>query len=129
MFSLLGLDTYSELTPFFAANPPVKTPVFMDMHPVGDALLANHFIDPVVDMQRIVALYPNWQALKAGLYGFEWDQNTAHSHPHDIMHLHDETGRFPLTYEVIFGQAWTGDTLSIQHGNDVFIPVDSLRRR
>lgn len=45
MFSVLGLDT----------THPELAHALYDMHPIGDALLAAQFIEPVVDMQQLLA--------------------------------------------------------------------------
>ncbi len=55
-FTTLGPDTLRELRGAFAdARPHVSR--FVDMHDVGDMLVAAGFADPVVDMSRVTLTY------------------------------------------------------------------------
>ena len=58
VFTTFGPDTLKELRHSWAQvdeRPHVHG--FMDMHHIGDLLLANHFVDPVVDMELITLEY------------------------------------------------------------------------
>jgi malonyl-CoA O-methyltransferase len=141
MFSMLGLDTFRELYASAVEKPLAVACQFMDMHHVGDALLTEKFIDPVVDMEMLVAHHRNWlsllKALRAegirnvnphrqrGLMGKRtWrdvEQFISNNSTHD--------GKFPLTYEVVYGHAWKGNQRRMEQGTETYIPVSSLRTR
>ena len=42
--------------------------------------------------------------------------------------LRTKDGRSPLTYEVVYGQAWKGAQRRAEHGTEAFIPVSQIRR-
>ena len=116
MFSVLGLDSYHEVQGVHLLTHPEYMHALFDMHPVGDALLAAEFIEPVVDMQPLVGQYFSQDALLAALRA---QGLTARAKP---------AGNNSLSYEVIYGQAWRGAIKQTQYGQDVFVPVDILRK-
>lgn len=70
LFATLGPDSLEELRRLFArvdAAPHVLP--FLDMHVVGDLLVAAGFAEPVLDVTRIELVYPDLRALLAGLRG------------------------------------------------------------
>ncbi len=119
MFSILGLDTYAELSGVHLLEQEQYKPLLFDMHPVGDALLAAGFIDPVVDMQQLVAQFSTQHALAENL---------------SMQALQSQFAALPpstpvqLSYEIIYGQAWRSENQQAQQGGDVFVPVDILRK-
>jgi len=117
MFSLLGLDTFREMPGVHLQGFPEYAPVLCDMHPVGDALLAAGFLEPVVDMQQLLARYPHMDALVEGLSAQGLRAPAVSEH---------QDGLVPLTYEVIYGQAWRGEHKQNQQGMDIFVPIDIL---
>jgi len=142
MFSTLGPDTFQELKKAWAgADTFAHTNTFADMHDLGDSLLADHFLDPVVDMEFLTAHYASLthlvRALKAqgvrninparnqGLTG----RHTWHKFEQGMSALCTPAGKFPLTYEVVYGHAWKGEQRRIKGGTETFISVDSLRRK
>src|SRR6185369_13000548 len=59
MFTTFGPDTLKELRAAWSAvdnRPHVHS--FLDLRDVGDMLLASGFVDPVVDVERLVWRYP-----------------------------------------------------------------------
>ncbi len=107
-FAMLGPDTLKELRTAGAT----AARRFLDMHDVGDMLLAAGFADPVVDMEMISLSYRRPRQFLAdqrrlgvrdGLLGRlpwrDWRRVLANWRP-------GEDGRLPATFEVVFGHAW-----------------------
>ncbi len=120
MFSTFGPDTLTELRAAWAQvddRPHVHN--FVDMHDLGDLLLAAGFADPVLDVERYTLTYDApgkalrdlkrigahnaHQARFAGLTG-----KARYRRFIDSYETFRRDGRLPLTYEVVYGQAWVG---------------------
>lgn len=140
MFSTLGPDTFRELREAWAqVNHYAHTNQFVDMHEWGDALLAEHFIDPVVDMEMLAVHYATLpkllQALKAqGVRNINSERNPGltgrkswRAFEEAMLQCRTEKGQVPLTYEVVYGHAWKGAMNRLGQGSEVFIPVSQLR--
>lgn len=141
MFSTLGPDTFMELRQAWATiNSYAHTNDFIDMHDIGDALLAQHFLDPVVDMEMLTAHYSTLpqllKALKAqGVRNINNKRNPGLTGKLSWRNFEKffstfctEQGKFPLTYEVVYGHAWKGQQRCIEKGTETLIPVAQLRR-
>jgi malonyl-CoA O-methyltransferase len=68
MFSSFGPDTLKELRAAFGEDAP-RVSRFVDMHDLGDAMVAAGFADPVVDMEQFTLTYATPRALFAELKG------------------------------------------------------------
>ena len=67
-FSCLGPGTLGELRDLYAAlGWPAPTPGFIDMHDLGDMLVAAGFADPVLDQETLSLSWPTAEALLAEL--------------------------------------------------------------
>ena len=66
MFSTLGPDSFQEIHPLI---PEEKT-TFLDMHLVGDALLKEQFIDPVVDTEYLTAQHTSLERMTRALHAY-----------------------------------------------------------
>lgn len=141
MLSTLGPDTFRELREAWATvHHYSHTNAFMDMHDLGDVLLAEQFVDPVVDMEMLTVQYDSLpkllHALKAqGVRNVHAARNPGltgrvafRAFEEAMKGACTESGRFPLTYEVIYGHAWKGATHRVAGGTEAFIPVSQLRR-
>lgn len=142
MFTSLGPDTFKELrTSWLGANEFAHVNEFADMHDVGDYLLSEHFLDPVMDMEHLTVQYKTvpqlLSALKnqgvknihaqrnKGLTGkASWKQFEK-----NYEALQTEQGKYPLTYEVVYGHAWKGATRSVGEGTETFIPLSHIRKK
>ncbi|MCP0914090.1 MULTISPECIES: malonyl-ACP O-methyltransferase BioC [Legionella] len=142
MFTTLGPDTFLELRQAWSVvDHHAHTNEFTDMHDLGDLLLAEHFLDPVVDMEKLTMHYSTLpqlvNALKSqgvrninssrnrGLTGKKtWQKFTA-----AMGNLRTTMGKYPLTYEVVYGHAWKGAGRRIGTGTETLISVDSLRKK
>jgi malonyl-CoA O-methyltransferase len=119
MFSSYGPDTLKELRTAFTAADPVAPHVhpFVDMHDLGDALVATGFADPVMDMEMLTVTYTSVQAVvddlrstgqrnahaarRRGLTGRRaWSRMT------DAYGALARDGRVPASFEIVYGHAW-----------------------
>jgi malonyl-CoA O-methyltransferase len=119
MFSTLGPDTLQELRRSFAKADPAFAHVhdFIDMHDLGDMLVAAGFNAPVMDMETITLTYANVMALarelraggetnallsrRRGLSGRGmWERLRKAS---AALHI---DGRLPASFEIVYGHAW-----------------------
>lgn len=141
MFSTLGPDTFYELRQAWATiDKHAHVNEFIDMHDLGDCLLAEHFLDPVVDMERLTAHYPTLrhllQALKSqGVRNIHVARNPGLTGKHLWRDFEQSfsvfctaQGKFPLTYEVVYGHAWKGEQRRVDKGTETMIPVEQLRK-
>jgi malonyl-CoA O-methyltransferase len=119
MFSTLGPDTLMELRRAFARADPGWAHVhdFIDMHDLGDMLVASGFSAPVMDMETVTLTYDDvmglagdlraagaasvLQSRRRGLSGRAvWDRlHTASA----ALHVN---GRLPASFEIVYGHAW-----------------------
>ena len=142
-FSTFGPDTLTELRQAFSqVDDHQHVNDFVDMHDVGDRLIAAGLIEPVLDAEiftltygDVVALMKDLKAIgantvtaggrrglmgKSGLAGL-WDA-------YEKFRVND---RLPATYEVVFGHAWAplaGQGVTMQHG-EARIPLDTITRK
>lgn len=105
-FAMFGPDTLKELRAAGAA-----TPVFLDMHDIGDMLMAAGFGDPVMEMEMLTLTYRTPRAFLAdqrrlgvrdGLLGHQswrdWRRIFAAWESRD--------GLLPARFEIVYGHAW-----------------------
>lgn len=117
LFSTFGPDTLKELRAAFAAvdaTPHVSR--FVDMHDVGDALLATGFRDPVLEREDFVLTYADARTLMRELRAIGATNAdakrartlTGKAHLARVVaayEAHRRDGRLPATYEVVYAQA------------------------
>lgn len=125
-FATLGPDTLKELR---AASAMVgaddTTKRFLDMHDLGDMLVAAGFGDPVMDMEMITLTYATPRAfltdqrrlgVRDALLGRQgwrdwrrllrvWPRNAG--------------GRLPACFEIVYGHAWKPEPRQIADGRAV----------
>jgi malonyl-CoA O-methyltransferase len=109
MFSTLGPDTLKELR---AAAGPGRVHDFVDMHDLGDMLLAAGFAAPVVDMEMIEIQYAGERDLLTDLR-LSGQTSARADRPRGLSgRRFAEALRQRLapkaTYEVVYGHAWSG---------------------
>jgi malonyl-CoA O-methyltransferase len=118
LFSSFGPDTLQELRSAFAGIDDRRhVNRFIDMHDIGDMLVAAGFADPVMEMERITLTYDDVRAVMqdlrsigahnalagraSGLLGkAKWAR---------IVQNYEALrrgGKLPATFEVIYGHAW-----------------------
>jgi malonyl-CoA O-methyltransferase len=135
MFSTLGPDTFKEFRQAFAPlDTASHTMDFIDLHDLGDALLKQGFLDPVMDREDLVLNYSSQDTLLQSLRA----QGVRNFHPNRNKGLMSKSkwqkmwvmypkqqSKWPVSYEIIYGQAWRG-SYSPQKGEQV-ISLAKLR--
>jgi malonyl-CoA O-methyltransferase len=141
LFSSLGPDTLKEVRKAWQAIDQYDhVHQFADMHNVGDALVKAGFADPVLDVEmlkinyrdvatlardlRAVAATNCWPTRSPGLTTpRRWQRFT------EALHR-DNDGRFPVSFEIICGQAWSAPHargVQLEDGEARF-PISRLTR-
>jgi malonyl-CoA O-methyltransferase len=139
-FATLGPDTLKELrAAAAAAGSEARVSTFPDLHDVGDLLLREGFVDPVMSMEVITLTYRHIDGLFADLRGIG-AQNALQQRGRGLggrarlakmraaYEYFRREGRLPATYEVVYGHAWVPDRPQTTASGEVHIPVDRLRR-
>jgi malonyl-CoA O-methyltransferase len=119
VFSTFGPDTLKELA-HATADTSGRTPVhsFIDMHDLGDALVASGFSDPVMEMEQLTLTYQSLDALlrdlkgtggsstrgATGLRTARWRARIA-----ERYEALRREGRLPATFEIVYGHAWKAE--------------------
>jgi malonyl-CoA O-methyltransferase len=141
MFTTLGPDSFQELkTAWSGVNSYAHTNEFSDMHDVGDILMQEHFLDPVMDMERLAVHYETLdnllKSLRAqgvrninpqrnkGLTGKGLWQNFEKNY----ADLKTDKGKYPLSYEVVYGHAWKGSQRKMERGVETLIPISKIQK-
>ena len=116
MFSTFGPDTLKELRSSFS-DGQAHTHRFADMHDYGDMLLECGFADPVMDVEMLTMTYSSLDDLFLDLRK-SGAACALHLRQRGLMRRSVwctvranyeklvKEGRFPATFEVIFGYAW-----------------------
>jgi len=142
VFSTLGPDTFKEIRQSWqGVDEYSHVNNFQDMHLLGDLLLKSKFSEPVVDMEYITVRYPSVKAMandlksqgvqhqgekanKGLMSPRRWQQYTK-----NYELLRDQDNLLPLTYEVVYGQAWGFELKqSIGNNGEVIVPISVLKR-
>jgi malonyl-CoA O-methyltransferase len=138
MFSTLGPDSLKELRGAFA-DGYAHTQRFIDMHDLGDMLVACGFADPVMDMEVLTLTYDDFDdmlaelraagsgcAMKARRHGLTGRQAWAKARAayEDLR----SAGKLPATFEVVYGHAWKAQRKQTADGRAI-VSLDGLRRK
>lgn len=129
LFSTFGPDTLRELRGAFGQadaqrgtqdNTYAHINRFIDMHDLGDALMAVRFAAPVMEMEHIVLTYADLKAMLRDLKSIgahtvlERDRFGLMGRARWLAlqaaygQFARADGRLPATFEVIYGHAWAG---------------------
>jgi malonyl-CoA O-methyltransferase len=109
MFSTLGPDSLKELR---GAAGAARVHGFIDMHDVGDMLLATGLSAPVMDMELLTFTYPDADALlgdlrASGQTSARADRPRGLAGKEFAKRLRRALGERPkATFEVVYGHAW-----------------------
>ncbi len=139
MFSTLGPGTLTSLQGLYQrqAWPPPFAP-FVDMHDLGDMLVAAGFADPVMD-QELVTL--TWETPQAALLELRQLGGNAHSGRfaglrtprwhrallQAVGSLAQPGGRVALDFELVYGHAFK-PAPRLRVGGTTHVAVEDLRR-
>jgi len=140
IFSTYGPDTLKELrAAFAAADGAGHVNTFVDMHDLGDALVASGFADPVMEMETITLEYASVEALARDLKS-GGGHNVLPDRPRALggraawrrMAERYEAlrrgGALPATFEVVYGHAWKVAPRRVADGRQV-IGFERMGRR
>ncbi len=118
MFSSFGPDSLKELRSAWSSVDSFShVNQFVDMHDIGDDMLAAHLADPVLDMEMITLTYKNIFDLmrdikSVGAHNINQTRNhglTGKGHFEKLKQAYEQfrsNGVLPLSYEVVYGHAW-----------------------
>lgn len=135
MFTTYGPDTLRELRAAGAAadSAPHVHP-FVDMHDLGDALVASGFADPVMDMDLLTMTYARLEDLVRDLR--VTGQRNAHARRRRTLTGRGRwermraawaptarDGRLAATFEIVYGHAWKAAPRKLADGRAI-IRVD-----
>jgi len=142
-FSTFGPDTLKELRASWAeADQQPHVSRFLDMHDIGDAMLAAGLRDPVLDVHRYTLTYSEPRKLLEELQGLgatNADQTrerglTGKARYKRMLAAYESMridGRIPATWEVVTAHAWGPPPGQGRRGTDggeiASFSVDSLR--
>jgi malonyl-CoA O-methyltransferase len=140
LFASFGPDTLRELREACAVALPRARPMpFVDMHDLGDMMVAAGFSSPVTDAENLRLTYRSARQLLA-------EVRALGGNPRDDRHpglpsgaqarrllagleaRRDAEGRIALTFEVTYGLGWKAAPRA-PAGATTTIPVDQLRRQ
>lgn len=118
MFSSFGPDTLREIRQAFAAIDDLPhTLPFVDMHDLGDMLVAAGFATPVMDVERITLTYADVDSLFCDVRAFGGNplstqrlglmgKSAMKTLRSELEKKRGADGRMSITIEVIFGHAF-----------------------
>ena len=124
-FSYLGPDTGKELRTLGMSELKLKNLLSpWDMHDMGDALLAERFSDPVMDMEYLTLDYEKPELLLADVSALK----LMHSAPPVIPEMRVLPKK--LTLEVVYGHAWViGKHLAKAKDSVAYIDINQIRHK
>ena len=118
MFSTLGPGSLAQLRALYGERGwPAPHAPFVDMHDLGDMLVAAGFADPVMDQETITLTWPDADALLAELRTLGGNADPGRFQglrtPRWRRELHDAlarradaAGRIALDFELVYGHAF-----------------------
>lgn len=140
IFSTFGPDTLHELKQSVnEIDPSIPLFEFTDMHHLGDALLKNGFLDPVMEMEYLQLTYSDLNNLKEDLNntgcqnlageGLLAAKEKLSELPKTYAKYRLKDGSFPATFEIIYGHAWAS-AMPLQKNNagEVSISIADIQR-
>lgn len=140
IFSSFGPDTLFELRKSWnAIDSNIHINEFLDLHIIGDILLQNNFIDPVVDKEVITVKYNDAIQLMYELKNMGASNKNNHKFKglttkkilqqvknkyHELFC--DIDGNVTATFEIIYGLCW-GKKRKMKEGDVQHIYVDTIK--
>lgn len=143
-FATLGPGTLRELRSAWPQPDPHGHALhFPDMHDLGDALVRAGFADPVVDAEILTVTYRDLPRLVAdlravGATDLAPGRRTTLTGPRRWAAMaaayerrRTADGVLPVTLEVLYGHAWSGDAARrhVDPAGEIAVPLDRLQRR
>lgn len=137
MFTSAGPDTLIEYRRAWATiDSHLHSFGLLDMHDIGDAMMASGFAAPVLDRDNLVVDYPDIESLQSELQCLG-AANVASGRRAGLMAAEvrrrlqaavSSGERFPVTLELVQGHGWKGELQSTANSKgEITVSVDSLR--
>lgn len=137
MFTSAGPDTLMEYRRSWASiDSHLHGFGLIDMHDVGDTMMAAGFAAPVLDRDNLVVDYPDIASIQkelrclgaANLATGRRPGLMSHSAGVKLAANVDSGRRFPVTLELVQGHGWKGSLKSATNASgDITISVDTLK--
>jgi malonyl-CoA O-methyltransferase len=140
-FSTLGPDTLQELRAAWAeVDDTVHVHAFADMHDIGDALVRAGFAEPVLDVEMYALTYADSRAALRDLKALG-AQNASAARTRGLTgrrryaafesayERFRREGALPVTYEVVYAQAWGPAAGAPARDGVARIPIEGIGRR
>jgi malonyl-CoA O-methyltransferase len=124
MFSTFGPDTLKELRySWKQVDDKIHVNDFVDMHDLGDALLAKGFAEPVMDMDLMTLTYNDAKEVMMDLKNIGANtpmknENRGLLTPRKFQRVLDayesfrKEGVVPASYEIVYGHAWKSEKVA-----------------
>lgn len=139
-FTTFGPDTLKELRGAWAAvDGGVHVNRFVDMHDLGDALVAAGFADPVMDVEFFTLTYETGMGLMRdlktiGAHNVNAGRGRGLTGRRRLQHMlaayeqYRRDGLLPATYEVVYGHAWIpeGGAQRRRADGSVAVPITGI---
>jgi malonyl-CoA O-methyltransferase len=140
-FATLGPDSLQEIRAAFAAvDDRIHVHAAFDMHDLGDLAVAAGLAEPVLDVDRIAVTYADVAALVRDLRAMG-AVNVAGARRRGLTGRRrwgrfverlprGGDGRFPVTVELILGQAWGRGAVAASKlpAGEIRVPVSRIKR-
>ena len=135
MFTTVGPNTLRELQEAYTyIDIEQHVNSFTDMHMYGDSLLKCGFDDPVMDVEEIIVEYSSFKGVlnslkKTGantVIGQEpsYISKKSYIELSNVYPKNDDNGKFPVTYEMIYGMSWK--RVKKTNDNPKVIPIKKI---
>ena len=137
MFTSAGPDTLMEYRRAWASiDSHLHSFGLIDMHDLGDTMMASGFAAPVLDRDNLIVDYPDIEALQVelrslGALNIATGRRAGLMAPQVAEKLGQTTSaaaRFTVTLELVQGHGWKGELQSTRNeSGDITVSVESLR--
>ena len=141
-FTTLGRGSFAELGEAWAqADDFVHVAAQPDMHDLGDLLVRGGFSEPVLDTEVVTVTYTSLADLARDLRSVAAINRSSRRNPGltgrgvakrlraALEKRRDPSGRFAITIELIFAQAWVGAEQPAAGRDDIEVPLSAIVRR
>jgi len=140
-FTTVGPDTLAEIRQIWAGiDDAIHVHGFIDMHDIGDLALRAGLTEPVMDVDRLQVTYRDVESFVADIRACGAGNVAAGRHTtftrrnsweafRDELEARRSEGRFSLTVELIFGQAWGGGVSRPEVSGDATISLEEMTRQ
>lgn len=141
LFASFGPDTLKELRMAWASvDARAHVNRFIDMHDLGDAMVRAGLAEPVLDVERLTLTYPDVMMLMRELKAIG-AHNVNAGRPRGLTgrvalkqmtaayEMQRRDGVLPVSYEVVYGQAWGNQPALHAQSGEIRIPVGNIGRR